>query len=106
LHRQELLDEEWIALSRCDHARSSIVGQYALGEGSFDEPKRVFLLERVKGNHTCVWPRVRPRWPKLEQIRTREAKEQDWRACGEARDVLDQVEERGFRPVDVVDDDD
>ena len=42
----------------------------------------------------------------VQQLRAREADQQDRRAAGEGREVLEQVEQRRLRPVDVLDDDD
>ena len=44
--------------------------------------------------------------PLVEQLRPREAEQQDRRAAREVGDVVDQVEERRLAPVDVVEDDD
>ena len=44
--------------------------------------------------------------PVVEQLRPRQAEQQDRRVAGPVRDVLDQVEERRLGPVDVVEHDD
>ena len=51
-------------------------------------------------------PGRRPRRPRVEEVGAGEAEQQDRRAAREAEHVLEQVEQRRLRPVDVVDGDD
>ena len=94
-HRQHLLDEERVAGSRPSDPPPQLGGD-ALRDQLLDgllaqglEPKR-----------------HRPGRVKLAELRPREAEQQDRRARGEERHVLDQVAERPLAPLDVVEDDD
>ena len=63
-------------------------------------------LERRERDEPRARPWRSPGRPRVEDVGSREAEEQDRRAAREAEDVLEQVEQRGLRPVDVVHRDD
>ena len=99
-NRHQLFDEKRVALRSLDHP----VG--VLAEQALDELARGLLGERLERDDGRVWPRCRPRRPRLEQVRACDAEEQDRSAGREAGDILEQVEQRRLCPVHVLDDDD
>ena len=79
-------------------ARAILLAQLA-GDPLGDELVDVFVAKRLEPE------RHRPGGAALGELRPRDAEQQDRRARGEERDVLDQVEERLLAPLDVVEDD-
>ncbi|MCA1690742.1 MAG: hypothetical protein LC733_00540 [Actinobacteria bacterium] len=53
-----------------------------------------------------ICPALSPAGPFGEKFGAGEAQDEDRRASGPVDDVLDEVQERGFRPVGVLEDDD
>ena len=94
-HRDHLLDEERVAAGGAGDLRAQLAGE-PLGDQLVD----VLVAERLEPE------RDRPRRAALGQLRPRHAEQQDRRAGGEQRDVLEQVEEGLLAPLDVVEDDD
>ena len=60
--------------------------------------------ERLERDARRVRRAATPRRPDVEQIRTRHAAEQDRHAPRPSGDVVDEVQERGLPPVDIVED--
>ncbi len=72
-------------------------------------PRRAVRLrrrQRIAARRASRRGGCRPGRALVEQVGTGEAEEQDWCAAREAGDVLEEVEQRRLRPVDVVDRDD
>jgi hypothetical protein len=94
-HRHHFLDEERVAARRPRDPLAELCGN-AFG----DQLGEVRVTERLEPK------RDRPVGAAVEQLRPRQAHEQDRGARGKERDVLDQVEERLLTPMKIVDDDD
>ena len=80
-------------------AARAIRSRSLAGSRSRDQLLDVFVAERLEPE------RHRPGGAALDELRPRHAEQQDRRARGEQRDVLDQVAERLLAPLDVVEDD-
>ena len=81
-------------------AARAILSRSSPGIALGDELVDVFVAQRLEPK------RHRPGRAALGELRPRHAEQQDRRARGQQRDVLDQVEERLLAPLDVVEDDD
>ena len=101
--RRKLLEEERIALGELHDARRR-VGAELLGPGALDERARLVLRKRVEREQRARGHRRRPGGPHLDELRPRQADEQDRVLAGEGDDVLEQVQEARLRPLDVIDD--
>ena len=69
-----------------------------------EQPLRVRLAERLEQERARVGETATPAGPLVEQLRTRQADDEHRHATRRPHDVLDEVEERRLRPVDVVQD--
>ncbi len=98
-HPQHLLEEERIA-SRGTPDRVGRLGIKRAGEVL---QQRAGVLARKRRE---LDRRPRPRRPQLGQIRSRQAADEDRRVAAPAGQVLDEVEEGGLGPLDVVEHDD
>ena len=100
--REQLLDEEWVALGGLDDALAELWRQ-RVGQ-RVHELVRVVVAERLEDDErrTCAWRR--PGGPHVEEVGARGAEDEDRRVARRGGDVLDEVEERRIGPVDVVDD--
>ena len=102
-HGDELLDEERVPLGRVDDPLPRLLGEIA---EPLHERLAVLLRERVQGEHVALGlgavhvGRVSNRSGRAVHRRRRGT------SCDERGEVLDEVEERRLRPVDVVEDDD
>ena len=106
-HREQLLDEERIALGRLDDPALRLLrGARRPRSKPSDEARRLVRVEWVERDERRATTRRGPRRPRVEEIRTGEAEQQDRRVAREPDHVLEQVEQRGLGPVDVVHDDD
>ncbi len=94
--RQHLLDEERVAAG----GPSDPLRAAAPARRSAEQLVDVLVAQRLEPQ------RDRPGGAALDQLRPRQAEQQDRRARGEERDVLDQVEQGLLAPVDVVEHDD
>ena len=103
-HRDHLLDEQRITLGGREDAlaQPDLDGARELAE---EELARV-AAERFEQNGCGVQLPSGPAGPAVEQLRARHAQQQDRCVARPVRDVLDQVEEGVFRPVQVVPHDD
>ena len=106
VQRQQLLEEEGVSVRRVDDAAEVVGGEVALGAQMLGERDRLVVGEGCQHGENGVRSRRRPRRPFLEQLGPRQAQDDDPRPAREARDVLQQVEQRRLGPVDVVDDED
>ena len=94
-HRQHLLDEERVAAGGAGDPLAQLVAD-VLGDQLLD----------VVGAQRLEPERHRPGGVALDELRAGDAEQQDRRARGEQRDVLDQIAERLLAPLDVVQNDD
>ena len=69
-----------------------------------DERLHLVPVEGLERHEHRLWPGTRPRRPRVEEVAPRGAEDEQRNVGREADDVLDQVEERRFRPVHVVED--
>ena len=104
-HGEQLLDEQGIALGGCDHARAHVVVEPGVAEQVVDHALAVTRTERLEHDVRRV-RRVRPLGPELEQVGTRVAENEHRCVLDGLPDVLDEIEERRFRPVEVLEHDD
>ena len=105
-HGEHLLDEQRIALGGVDDPVAKRGSDVPAVQQPVDQMLRLVVAERRERDEPRARPWRSPGRPGVEEVRTREAEEQDRRATREAEDVLEQVEQRGLRPVDVVHRDD
>jgi len=103
--REHLLDEERIASRRVADARPEGVVELAAGEQRLDQHVGRERVERLEQRRRRVQLAAAPADPPVEQLRPRDAQEQDRRVTREIGDVLDQLEERRLAPMDVVEHD-
>ena len=94
-HRDHLLDEERVAARGASDPLAQVVGSVARRSSSSTSSSG-------RGSSRSVTGQV---GPLLGELGPRHAEQQDRRARGEQRDVLDQVEERLLAPLDVVEHD-
>ena len=102
--REQLLDEQRVALGGRDDALAQLRGE--LVRERVDELVRVVVAERLEHDERRARARRRPGRPHVEEVGARSAEDEDRRAARRGGDVLDEVEERRVGPVDVVDDED
>ena len=105
-HGEHLLDEQRIALGGMDDPVAKRRSDLPAVQQPVDQMLRLVVVERRERDEPRARPWRSPGRPGVEEVRSREAEEQDRRTAGEAEDVLEQVEQRGLRPVDVVHRDD
>ena len=101
-HREHLLDEQRVALGGPHDAFGDVGWQLRRAEEVRDQIRRLVVGERLERHGGGVQLAAAPRRAHVEQIGARHAQQQDGRAARPVGDVLDQVEERGLAPVDVV----
>ena len=83
------------------------VCQFAPGRRGSRSAGRISLVgQRLEQNRGGVELSACPPGAHIEELRAGEADEQDRRVARPVGDVLDEIEERGLAPVDVVEDDD
>ena len=95
-HAQHLLEEERVAAGCAPDGVGGILVERA-GE-ILEQLPRVVALQRRQLDRR----RSGPRRPQLREVAAGEAADEDRRVASPAREVLDQVEERRLRPLDVV----
>ncbi len=100
-HRQHLLDEERIALGGRGDPGPSLVVQ--LDAAELDQLVALPMRERLQDDGADIRAAADQAGPLVHHLRSAETKEQDRGAGRPLRDVLDEVEERGLGPVDVLD---
>ena len=101
----DLLEEERVPVGAREDRLSRLVGQVVHGEEHLDEGRRVVVRQRLEEDRTEVALSASPACPALGEVGTRGADEEE-RAGDAVRELLEQVEQRVVRPVDVLDDDD
>ena len=96
--RDELLEEERISLGRCDEPTAGLLVEDGIREQMLDERVRLRIGERLEDEALCG----KDLGPVVAELVPGEAHEQDRRAAGRRRQLLDDVDERRLRPVQVV----
>ena len=104
-HGEQLLDEQGIALGSGDHARTHVVVEPGVAEQVVDHPLAVTHAERLE-HHVRRVRCVRPFGPELEQVGTRVAENEHRCVLDGLPHVLDEIEERRLRPVEILEHDD
>ena len=101
-HREHLLDEQRRALGRGEDPIARLVRKRRATEQVPDQVAALVVGERLERDRRGVELAPAPARPLVQQLRPRDAEHQDRRLSRPARDVFDQVQERGLAPVDVV----
>ena len=104
-HREHLLDEERIAFGRLFDPRAGLLGQGRMAEQVLDESVRLGVGERLEQDARRVQLAAAPVRAVVEELGPTDGDEQHRSVPRPFGDVLDKVEEGGFRPVHVVEDD-
>ena len=105
-HRQHLLDEERIALGRRADSPAEADVEGKTVEQSVDQLVRLLGRERLEQHARGVELAAAPAGHPVEQLGSGEAEEQDRRVPAQVGDLLDEVEERGLAPMEIVQEDD
>ena len=103
-HLQHLLDEERVALRAREDRAPHVLRHLRLAEQRRDELARTPPAKRREGERRRVLLARAPGRSVIEELRPRRADEQHLRLGERLGELLDQVEERRRRPVDVLDD--
>src|SRR5262245_60298397 len=98
---KHLLEEERIALR---HLHDPLVKLGGHLPELREQPLRLARVERLEQNGGRVPLAATPRRPTLQQLRPRQAQQQDGRITREVGEVLDEIEQRLLGPVQVVED--
>ena len=101
-HREGLLDEQGIALGRLRDPRSAVLLGGLDAHQVRDQPTALVLRERLQMDRGDVELAATPGASLIQQLRACQTHEQDRRIARPVGDVLDQIQERGLRPVDVL----
>ena len=97
--RDHLLEEERVALCRVDDP----VPELALARAErIEQLVGLVGVERLEQDGRCVPLAATPPGPAIEELRARQADEQDRRIATEVCDVLDEIQQLLLPPVDVV----
>ena len=104
-HREHLFDEQWVALGRVEDPRAQLGRDPGLAREAVDQRLRLPGAERLEQQRRRVQLAARPGRPPVEQVGPGEAEQQDRRIAAPVGHVLDEVEEPGLAPVDVVEHD-
>ena len=105
-HRHHLLDVQRVA-SRCSRdaiARGLV--HLDLTEQVGDQVVALVRAERLEQERRRVQLPASPARSEVEQLRARHAEEEDGRVPREVGDVLDEIDEDGLGPLEIVDHDD
>ena len=98
-----LLEEQRIAVRGRHDAPARLVVELDVGEEAVGKPSSVRLGERLEEDRRGVQLAAAPARPDVEELGSRDAEEEDRRGTRPVDDVLDEVEHRLLRPVEVVD---
>ena len=104
-HPDGLLHKEWIALGAREHLAWQRRGRRNLLEQLLDEEEALVLGQRLELDRCRPHTAAAPAGPRVEKLGPSEA-EDEQRRPNPVGHVLDQVEERLLRPVDVLEEED
>ena len=105
-HRDHLLEEEWVAAGRGEYAGLGLLRKVEVGRQGVEERLTVLRGERLEVDRGRVQLAAAPARSLLEQIRSSHAEKKDRGVARPVGDVLEQIEEDGLGPLDVVEHDD
>ena len=101
-HRERLFHEQGIALGRLRDPRLPVLLRGLDAHEVRDELTGLLLGERLEVDGGDVELATRPGAPLVQQLRTGQTDEQDRRFARPVGDMLDEIQERGLGPVDVL----
>ena len=99
---EHLLDEERVPVGRLQDPPTHVARQLRTARETRDQQFAVLAGERLEQDRRCVQLAAAPSRPQLEQLGAGDAEQEDRRVARPVGDVLDQVEEDGLGPLDVV----
>ena len=105
-HLEHLLDEQRVPLRRLEDPCAGVLGELGLAEEVAHQELAFASGERLEEHRGRVHLAAAPCRPRVEELGSGEADEQDRRVARPVRDVVDEVEEGRLGPVHVVEDDD
>ena len=105
-HLDDLLDVERVPVGRGGDPRPGLGGDGRAFEQGLDEPLGLGLGERLETERGRVGLAATPAGARVEEVRAGHCQEQDRDAARPVGDVLDEIEQRRFGPLEVVEDDD
>ena len=105
-HPRRLLDEERIALGLLQQRPALGGRELVIGEQRVEELLALFRSERLELDRGRAQSPSTPAGPDVEQLRPREADDQQRCVLDALGEVLDQLEQRILGPVDVLEDED
>ncbi len=101
-HRHHLLDEQRVPAARVGDPIGGIGGQPLAPQEVGDQLGRRIGRERRERQRGCSLLAGSPGGPGVEELGPRRAQQQDRRVAGPVRDVVDRIEQRRLRPMDVL----
>ncbi len=105
-HRDHLLHVESVSTRRAGDAGSHLRAQLEVAEQVVHQRLALLGAERLEQERRRIELSAAPVLSGVEQFRPRHAEEEDRCVAGEVGDVLDEVDELGLSPLQVVDDGD
>ena len=105
-HPHRLLDEQRIALGLVEKARTDVPAHLVFLEQCVCERLAVVAPERLELDRGRAHAPPSPARPHVEQLRPCEAKDQQRTLAHPLREMVDQLQQRLFGPVDVLEDHD
>src|SRR5207244_7399547 len=103
---EHLLDEERVSLGRRRDPLSELFGKVSAGEQVVDQRLGVGLGERLEQDRRRVVLATAPTRTCVQEVRPRDAQEEDGCITAPVGDVVDEVEKRRLCPVQVVENED
>ena len=103
-HREHLLDVQRVSGGGGHDAVAEVAFELRVSEEIPDQRLALVVAERLEQDRRRVHLAATPVGSYVEELGTRDAEEEDRRVAGEVCDVLDEVDEDGLRPLQVVDD--
>ena len=97
--RDHLLDEERVALGRVADPLLQTGGERAVAEEPLQQLFRLVRVERLEQERRRVQLAAAPAGPLVEQLRPRQAEQEEGNLAREVGHVLEEVEERRLTPV-------
>ena len=102
-HRHHLLDVERVPSRRRRDAIARVLVQLDFAEQVRDEVVACVRAQRLEQERRRVQLPASPVRPNVEQLGARDAEEEDRRVPREVGDVLDEIDEHGLGPLEIVD---
>src|SRR5437879_2583576 len=105
-HPQHLLEEQRVSLGRLDNATAGSLVDPELARKARDEFLALECTEPLQQHGGRIQLAPTPGRARVEQLRPRDAEQQDRSVAAPVGDMLDEVEERRFGPVKIIEDED